>query len=166
LQSDRYLRYLFSRANLAAQILLLAAVIISVIPCGAVPNTPNETNFRTIYDQFVSAVHANDKNKVADLIAFPVNSWSVSQKNLGKYAEKTAQSFLATRKGQKYQGSVDISVSTVTDAGVVNLTILGQGTSGDHKGDVFFSLDESVRVRETPSGLRLETVGIHTSPEN
>lgn len=86
--------------------------------------------------------------------------------DLGKYAQKTAQSFLATRKGQKYQGSVDISVSTVTNAGVVNLTILGQGTSGDHKGDVFFSLDESVRVRETPSGLQLETVGIHTSPEN
>ena len=86
--------------------------------------------------------------------------------DLGKYAEKTAQSFLSTRKGQKYQGSVDISVSTVTDSGVVNLTILGQGTSGDHKGDVFFSLDESVRVRETPSGLQLETVGIHTSPEN
>jgi len=86
--------------------------------------------------------------------------------DLGKYAEKTAQAYLATHKGPKYNGSIDISVATVTDAGVVNLTILGQGTSGDHKGDVFFSLDESVRVRETPPGLRLETVGIHASPEN
>jgi hypothetical protein len=85
--------------------------------------------------------------------------------DLGKYAEKTAQAFLATRKGPKYNGSIDISVATVTDAGVVNLTILGQGTSGDHKGDVFFSLDESVRVRETPPGLRLEVIGIHASPE-
>jgi hypothetical protein len=57
-------------------------------------------------------------------------------------------------------------VATVTDAGGINLTILGQGTSGDHKGDVFFSLDESVRVRETSSGLQLETVSIHISPEN
>ena len=86
--------------------------------------------------------------------------------DLGKYAEKTAQSFLATHKAQKYDGSIDISGATVTDAGVVNLTILGQGTSGDHKGDVFFSLNESVRVRETSSGLQLETVSIHTSPEN
>jgi hypothetical protein len=27
-------------------------------------------------------VRANDKNKIADLIAFPVTSWSVSQKNM------------------------------------------------------------------------------------
>jgi hypothetical protein len=78
LQSNRYL---VSRAKLAAQILLLAAAILSVVPCRAAPNTPNETGFRTIYDQFVSAVRANDKNKIADLIAFPVNSWSVSQKS-------------------------------------------------------------------------------------
>jgi hypothetical protein len=75
-------RYLFNRANFAAQILFLAATIITNAPCWAAPNTPNETEFRTIYDQFVSAVRANDKNKIADLIAFPVNSWSVSQKNL------------------------------------------------------------------------------------
>jgi hypothetical protein len=86
--------------------------------------------------------------------------------DLGKYAEKTAQGFLAMHKSQKYTGSIDISVAAVTDAGGVNLTILGQGTSGDHKGDVFFSLDESIRVREEPSGLQLETISIHTSPEN
>jgi hypothetical protein len=86
--------------------------------------------------------------------------------DLGKYAEKMAQSFLATHKDQKYNGSIDISGATLTDAGVVNLTILGQGTSGDHKGDVFFSLNQSVRVRESSSGLQLEPVSIHTSPEN
>jgi hypothetical protein len=86
--------------------------------------------------------------------------------DLGKYAEKTAQAYLAKHKGTKYDGSIDISVNTVTDAGVIDLTILGQGTSGEHKGDVFFSLDESVRVRETLSGLRLETVEIHASPDN
>ncbi|MBV8099270.1 MAG: hypothetical protein JOZ31_08940 [Verrucomicrobia bacterium] len=86
--------------------------------------------------------------------------------DLGKYAEKAAQGHLGTHKGPKYNGSIDISVDTVTAGDVVNLTILGQGTSGDHKGDVYFSLDEFIRVRETPSGLRLETVNIHTSPEN
>ena len=72
-------RYLPKRANLAAQILILAATILTIPPCGA---APNETDFRTIYDQFVSAVRANDKNKIADLIAFPVNSWSVNRKNM------------------------------------------------------------------------------------
>jgi len=42
--------------------------------------------------------------------------------DLGKYAEKTAEGFLATHKAQKYNGSIDISGATVTDAGVVNLT--------------------------------------------
>jgi hypothetical protein len=76
-----------SREKLGAQILLFAAALVSVVPGRAAPNTRNETDFRTIYDQFLSAVRANDKNKIADLIAFPVNSWSVSQKNM--VSEKT-----------------------------------------------------------------------------
>ena len=71
-----------SRAKLGAQVLLFAAAMVSVVPSIAAPNTPNGTDFRAIYDQFVSAVRANDKNKIADLIAFPVSSWSVSQKNM------------------------------------------------------------------------------------
>lgn len=86
--------------------------------------------------------------------------------DLGKYAEKTAQAYLAKHKGPKYEGSIDISIDTVTDAGVIDLTILGQRTSGEHKGDTLFSLDESVRIRETPAGLRLETIAVHASPEN
>ena len=62
--------------------MILAATILTTAPCGAAPNTPNETDFSTIYNQFVSAVRANDKNKTADLIAFPVNSWSVNRKNM------------------------------------------------------------------------------------
>jgi hypothetical protein len=75
-------RHFVSRANSAAQLLFFAATILTIAPCGAAPNTPNETDFRAIYDQFVSAVRANDKNKIADLIAFPVNSWSVNRKNM------------------------------------------------------------------------------------
>ena len=56
--------------------------MVGVVPGIAAPNTPNGTGFRAIYDQFVSAVRANDKNKIADLVAFPVSSWSVSQKNM------------------------------------------------------------------------------------
>jgi hypothetical protein len=86
--------------------------------------------------------------------------------DLGKYAEKTAQAYLAKHKGAEYDGSIDISVDTVTDAGVIDLQILGQRTGGEHKGDLYFSLNESVRVHETSSGLRLETVEIHASPDN
>jgi len=75
-------RYLPKCTNLIVQILFFAGAIIINTPCEAAPNTPNETDFRTVYDQFVSAVRSNDKNKIADLIAFPVNAWSVSQKNL------------------------------------------------------------------------------------
>ena len=74
-------RYLPSRAGLTAHILFIAATIIINAPCEAAPNTANETAFRTIYDQFVSAVRTNDKNRIADLIAFPVSAWSVNQKN-------------------------------------------------------------------------------------
>lgn len=60
--------------NRAAQILFFAATIINTAPCGAAANKPSETEFRAIYDQFLSAVRANDKNKIADLIAFPVSA--------------------------------------------------------------------------------------------
>lgn len=74
--------WLGSRAKLGARILLFAAAIVSAVPGRAASNTPTETDFHAIYDQFRSAVRANDKNKIADLIAFPVTSWSVSQKNM------------------------------------------------------------------------------------
>ena len=73
-------RFLVNRANLATQILFFAATVINTASCGAAANKPGETEFRTIYDEFLSAVRANDKNKIADLIAFPVSAWAVSGK--------------------------------------------------------------------------------------
>jgi hypothetical protein len=73
-------RFLVNRANLAAQILFFAATIINTAPCAAAANRPGETEFRTIYDQFLSAVRANDKNKIADLVTFPVSAWAVRGK--------------------------------------------------------------------------------------
>jgi hypothetical protein len=40
----------------------------------------HEAEFRTFYAEFLAAVRANDKNKLADLIAFPVKDWSVERK--------------------------------------------------------------------------------------
>ena len=73
-------RFLVNRANLAAQILFFAATIINTAPCEAAANQPSGPEFRTIYDQFLSAVRSNDNNKIADLIAFPVSAWAVKGK--------------------------------------------------------------------------------------
>lgn len=80
--------------------------------------------------------------------------------DLGKYAEKTAAAYLAKHKGAKYKGSIDIFVTNVTNAGDINLIIDGQEDSGERKGDLDFSLDESIRLHETSSGLNLETIKV------
>lgn len=43
---------------------------------------PRGEEFRAFYVEFVAAVRANDKNKLADLIAFPVEDWSVEKKGI------------------------------------------------------------------------------------
>jgi hypothetical protein len=72
--------YFGSRIKLAAQILVFAAALITIAPCGAAPSTPDENQFRTFYDQFLAAVRTNDKTKIADLIEFPVNAWARESK--------------------------------------------------------------------------------------
>ena len=72
--------YFGSRVKLVTQILLFAVVIITIAPCGAAPDTPNGDEFRSFYDQFLTAVRANDMNKIADLIEFPVNAWAREKK--------------------------------------------------------------------------------------
>lgn len=41
---------------------------------------PHEAEFRTFYAAFLKAVQANDKEKIADMIAYPVSSWSIRTK--------------------------------------------------------------------------------------
>jgi hypothetical protein len=72
--------YFGSRPKLAAQILIFAATLITMAPCGAAPNKADENQFRAFYDQFLAAVRTNDKTKIADLIEFPVNAWSRESK--------------------------------------------------------------------------------------
>src|SRR5262245_19059970 len=40
--------------------------------------------FRAFYVEFIAAARANDKNKLAELIAFPVEDWSVEKKASSK----------------------------------------------------------------------------------
>jgi hypothetical protein len=55
--------------------LFFASSIVTLTPCGAAPNTANEDQFSIFYDQFLTAVRTNDRNKIADVIEFPVNAW-------------------------------------------------------------------------------------------
>ncbi len=60
--------------------LLVFAVVILAMPCPAQQLGSRDTEFRAFYTQFLAAVRANNKNKIADLIAFPVKDWSVERK--------------------------------------------------------------------------------------
>ena len=80
--------------------------------------------------------------------------------DLGKYAETAADHFRRTHKLGKERGTIAIFVSDVANDGVIALNVTGQESSGERKGDVDFSINEKIRMRETPSGLRLETVSV------
>ena len=85
--------------------------------------------------------------------------------DVGKYAKKNALSYLKTHKNGKYEGSIDIGIDQVDDHGLISLTILGQNASGPDKGGINFSVGERIRMRESPNGLRLETVSVRNAPQ-
>jgi hypothetical protein len=51
-----------------------------VMPGMAQQKGPHEAEFRTFYADFLKAAQANDKEKLADMIAYPVSSWSFQTK--------------------------------------------------------------------------------------
>jgi hypothetical protein len=63
---------------------LVACALLSfgvpAMPSLAQQKGPHEAEFRTFYAAFVKAVQANDKEKIADMIAYPVSSWSIQTK--------------------------------------------------------------------------------------
>jgi hypothetical protein len=69
-----------SRSKLLGQILFFLAAALTIAPCKSAPATSRDTEFHSFYDQFLAAISASDKTKVADLIAFPVKDWSVERK--------------------------------------------------------------------------------------
>jgi hypothetical protein len=84
--------------------------------------------------------------------------------DLGRYAEKTASGFLAKHKHPKYYGRVAIGLAGVNDDGMIDLTV-GAGFLSEGQGEQDFDLTERIRLRETPAGLRLETVSVRKSPQ-
>jgi hypothetical protein len=51
-----------------------------VMPSLAQQKGPYEAEFRTFYADFLKAAQANDKEKLADMIAYPVSSWTIQAK--------------------------------------------------------------------------------------
>jgi hypothetical protein len=60
---------------------VLAIAILGVATHAEQPKSRGE-EFRAFYVEFVAAARTNDKNKLADLIAFPVEDWSVEKKGI------------------------------------------------------------------------------------
>ena len=62
-------------------------VLVIAIPAAASDAEQQKSHteeFRAFYVEFLAAVRANDKNKLADLIAFPVEDWSARRKASSK----------------------------------------------------------------------------------
>jgi hypothetical protein len=72
--------------------LLIAALVAACTAPGLAQKPgPHEAEFRAFYAKFLAAARANDKEKLADLIAFPVDDWSVERKGdvqTGKIKDK------------------------------------------------------------------------------
>jgi hypothetical protein len=78
----------------ALLVAMLAAACVS--PCPAQKPGPHEAEFRAFYPKFLAAARANDKEKLADLIAFPVEDWSTDTKgNVQTGGIKDKADFLA-----------------------------------------------------------------------
>jgi hypothetical protein len=77
--------------------------------------------------------------------------------DLGKYAKNAARDFLARHKGGKFTGDIAISASNVGNDSVIALEVVGS------KRDINFSVAESIRLREAPGGLHLETVNVRNT---
>jgi len=85
---------------------------------------------------------------------------------VGKYAENAASNYVkAHKKHSDDDGSIAIYVSEVGNDGLIKLEVIDQISGGERKGDVNSSVDEQLRLRETPTGLRLETVNVRNAPK-
>jgi hypothetical protein len=67
-----------------------------VMPGLAQQKGPHEAEFRTFYADFLKAVQTNDKEKLADMIAYPVPYWAIqTKKDLQEGSIKDKADFLA-----------------------------------------------------------------------
>jgi len=80
--------------RLIACTLVLSGALI--VPSVAIQKGPHEAEFKTFYAAFLKAVQANDKEKIADMIAYPVSSWTIAtKKDVQEVSIKDKADFLA-----------------------------------------------------------------------
>jgi hypothetical protein len=80
--------------NMLLTIALAFAFLVS--PCFAQSPGPHAAEFNAFYAKFQAAARANDKQKLADMVAFPVADWSVERKgDVQTIAIKDRADFLA-----------------------------------------------------------------------
>jgi hypothetical protein len=80
--------------NILLSIVVVVAVLIA--PCSAQSPGAHAAEFTAFYAKFLSAAKANDRQELADLVAFPVDDWSVERKgHVQTEAIKDRADFLA-----------------------------------------------------------------------
>jgi hypothetical protein len=80
--------------------------------------------------------------------------------DLGKEVDKKTFTFLKKRQDPDSGESLSMSVDQVGNDGVIQINVYSEEASGENKGGTRFSLSERLRLRETSSGPRVETVNI------
>ena len=74
------MRQFLSRSGLLGFIAIIASLAVNSTQAAPRPIRqagPHDAEFRVFFDNFVKAVRVNDKEKIADLIQFPVSDWSI-----------------------------------------------------------------------------------------
>ncbi len=85
--------------------------------------------------------------------------------NLGPEAEKHAKTFLKNKKN-RYDGSIALDIKDVANDGTIQLNIAGQSPSVPNKGEIYFNLDETLRLREAAAGLKVEFLKARVLPND
>src|SRR6266700_1210058 len=75
--------------------------------------------------------------------------------DLDKAIEKKTYAFVKKRFDEENGGSLSLQVNEVSNDGVIDLDASDYCSSGDCKGETIFAAGERLRLRETPSGLRV-----------
>jgi hypothetical protein len=77
-------------------LLVAALAAVAIAPCFAQRPRPDGAEFQPFYADFLKAVRANDREKLADMISFPVKDWSMLRnRNVTTGSIKDRGDFLA-----------------------------------------------------------------------
>jgi len=82
--------------------------------------------------------------------------------DLGKEIDKRTSALV---KKSRDPVAVWIDIDQVSNDGGILIKVEGVSRADERKDETLFSLSERLRLRETPAGLRLETVSVRNAPK-